>query len=159
VKSTIFCTDRGVPILKSDRLLRLLKELLRAAGIMEPYTANSIRHAMITTLCQLKGVGEKEVNAYAGHSNNAHTAYTNYYHLDHNWIGEALRKDSVVPKLVNPVAAGDNQEVGAVETSAVEQLALETVRDGKPVEVSAEVNEVLGLDSQQMDQEDAEGDL
>jgi hypothetical protein len=61
VSNTIWCSDNGVPIVKSDRILRLLKELLRAAGIMEPYTANSIRHAMITTLCQLKGVGEKRL--------------------------------------------------------------------------------------------------
>jgi hypothetical protein len=33
---------------------------------------------------------EQEVNAYTGHSNNAHTALTNYFHLEESLVDRSL---------------------------------------------------------------------
>ena len=55
------------------------------------YTAYSIRHALITALFDM-GLTEVQVNAYTGHSNNAHTAVTHYFHLDSRWVGNDLEK-------------------------------------------------------------------
>jgi hypothetical protein len=37
------------------------------------------------------------VNAYTGHSNNAHTAATSYFHLNSKWIGHAIPSSALSP--------------------------------------------------------------
>jgi hypothetical protein len=86
---TLWGSKSGTPYKQAAALSRLLKDLLKAAGIPLMYTAYSIRHALITALFNM-GLKEQEVNAYTGHSNNAHTALTNYFHLDENWVGRSL---------------------------------------------------------------------
>jgi integrase len=85
---TLWGSKSGVPYKQAAALSRLLKDLLKAAGIPPMYTASSIRHALITELFN-RGLKEQEVNAYTGHSNNAHTALTNYFHLEENWVGRS----------------------------------------------------------------------
>jgi hypothetical protein len=53
------------------------------------YTAYSVRHALITALFNM-GLKEQEVDEYTEHSNNAHTALTNYFYSDENWVGRSL---------------------------------------------------------------------
>jgi hypothetical protein len=77
---TLWGSRDGVPYKQAAALSRLLKNLLRDAGIPSMYTAYSIRHALITELFN-RGLKEQEANAYTGHPNNAHTALTNYFHL------------------------------------------------------------------------------
>ena len=74
--------------MRSDPILYRLNRLLRLAGIPEGYTGYSIRHATITALFRF--MGEKEVNAFTGHSQDAHVALEHYYHLDRNWAGGKL---------------------------------------------------------------------
>ena len=88
-QGTLWCTVAGKPYKQASFLSRLLKGLLREAGIPAQYTAYSIRHALITALFEM-GLNEVQVNAYTGHSNNAHTALTHYFHLDEKWVGHAL---------------------------------------------------------------------
>jgi hypothetical protein len=85
---TLWSSKSGTPYKQAAALSRLLKELLKTAEIPCVYTAYSIRHALITELFN-RGLKEQEVNAYTGHSNNAHTALTNYFHLEENWIGRS----------------------------------------------------------------------
>ena len=87
--SAPFCSDRGVAYITSAPISRLLKRILLAAGIGAQYPAYSIRHALITALFDA-GLSEAEVNAYTGHSNNAHVAATNYLHLNKSWIGRCI---------------------------------------------------------------------
>jgi hypothetical protein len=67
-----------------------------------------------------------------------------------NWMGETLvdsamsKKDAVSDSGVVAQVAGS---IG-VSADAAELLAGETAGDGKPLDVSTEVSEVLGLDSQ-----------
>jgi hypothetical protein len=86
---TLWGSKDGVAYKQAAALSRLLKNLLKEAGIPPTYSAYSIRHALITELFN-RGLREQEVNAYTGHSNNAHTALTNYFHLDENWVGRSL---------------------------------------------------------------------
>jgi hypothetical protein len=77
------------------------------------YTAYSIRHALITELFN-RGLKEQEVNAYTGHSNNAHTALTNYFHLEENWVGRKLvgaAGETTVSEQAALVIEQDNQEL------------------------------------------------
>jgi hypothetical protein len=88
-RGALFCSADGKSYLTSAPLSRLLKNLLKLAGIDPQYPAYSIRHALITALID-GDLKEHEVNAYTGHSNNAHTAFTSYFHLNTKWIGRAL---------------------------------------------------------------------
>jgi integrase len=88
-KGALFCSAEGRPYATSAPLSRLLKRLLKLAGIDPQFPAYSIRHALITALFD-GGLSEVEVNSYTGHSHNAHTAATNYTHLNHRWVGHAL---------------------------------------------------------------------
>jgi site-specific recombinase XerD len=89
---TLWGSRDGVPYKQAAALSRLLKNLLRDAGIPSMYTAYSIRHALITELFN-RGLKEEEVNAYAGYSNNAYTALTNCFHLEENWVGRSCKRD------------------------------------------------------------------
>jgi hypothetical protein len=70
-------------------LSRLLKELLK--------------EALITALFNM-GLKEQEVNAYTGHSSNAHTALTNYFYLDESWVGRSLLGAAAEAQVSEPVA-------------------------------------------------------
>jgi hypothetical protein len=70
---SLFCSEDGKPYAQSAQLSKLLKQLLLKAGINRKYPAYSIRHALITALLDA-GLSESQVDAYTGHSNNAHTA-------------------------------------------------------------------------------------
>jgi hypothetical protein len=87
--STLWRTKGGIPYKQAAALSHLLKELLREAGIPLMHTACPIIHALIIALFHM-GLKKQEVNTYTGHSNNAHTALTNYFHLDENWVGRSL---------------------------------------------------------------------
>ena len=90
LKDSLWCNQRGKAFVRSDPILYRLTKLLRLAGIPEGYTGYSIRHATITALFRF--MGEKEVNAFTGHSQDAHVALEHYYHLDRNWAGGELAK-------------------------------------------------------------------
>jgi hypothetical protein len=58
------------------------------------------------------------VNADAGHSHNAHTAATSYFHLRTRWVGRAIAADSLSPAAVagtESVVAADNAKRQAEE--------------------------------------------
>jgi hypothetical protein len=110
---TLLGSKAGIPYKQAAALSCLLKVLLREAGIPPMYTAYSTRHALITELFN-RGLKEQEVNAYAGHSNNAHTALTNYFHLDENWVGRSLvgaAADAQVPEQAARFIDQDNQQL------------------------------------------------
>jgi hypothetical protein len=49
------------------------------------------------------------VNAYTGHSNNAHTAATSYFHLNSKWICHAIASSALSPAVfasADPVRTG-----------------------------------------------------
>ena len=72
---------------------------LGEAGIPPEYTAYSIRHALITALFDMN-LSEVDVNAYTGHTNNARTGLTHYFHLDGKWAGTDLAQmNPVIPSL------------------------------------------------------------
>jgi hypothetical protein len=103
----------------------------REASIPDQYTAYSIRHALITALFDM-GVTETQVNAFTGHSNNSHTALSNYFHLDSKWVGQALigpasLKD--IPYAAEAVVENDNQENLADEGIENEDQAPEGAPD------------------------------
>jgi integrase len=95
VTSTIFCSEQGVAYKRADVIGKALKDLLERMGIVG-YTGYSFRHAMIQALFDA-GLDEKQVNAYTGHSNRAHTALNFYYHLDKAWVGKTLSATDRVP--------------------------------------------------------------
>jgi hypothetical protein len=82
-------SEKGIPYKQPSAISRHVKLLLLEAKIPACYTTYSIRHALITALFA-KGLSEPEVNAYTGHSNNAHPALTHYFHLDEKWAGKDL---------------------------------------------------------------------
>jgi hypothetical protein len=95
VTETVWSSEGGVVYKQSSAISRLLKKELRRAGIANSFPAYSIRHALITFLFE-QGLSEVEVNAYTGHSNNSHTALTNYFHLDANWMGVRIAQATLV---------------------------------------------------------------
>jgi hypothetical protein len=116
VDGSLFCSEDGKPYAQSAQLSMLLKQLLGRAGIDRKYPAYSIRHALITALFDA-GLSESQVNAYTGHSNNAHTAATSYFYLNSKWIGHAIASSVLSPAVfasTDPVVARDNAE-GEVE--------------------------------------------
>jgi hypothetical protein len=86
---TLWGSEKGVPYKQPGAISGHVKILMQDAGIPSHYTTYSIRHALITALFD-RGLSEPEVNAYTGHSNNAHTALTHYFHLDGRWVGDQL---------------------------------------------------------------------
>jgi hypothetical protein len=86
----LFCSDAGKPYTTSDTLCKAMTELLTEKMHVVGYTGYSFRAAFITKMIRM-GMSETEVNAYTGHSPNAHTALTNYFRLDKQWAGEKLR--------------------------------------------------------------------
>jgi hypothetical protein len=109
VKGTPWCSKTGTAYKQSSAISRLLKMLLKAAGIPDVFAAYSFRHALITWLFA-RGHSEIEVNAYTGHSNNSHTALSHYYHLDNRWLGReiALSKVKAMPEAAARVVKADN---------------------------------------------------
>jgi integrase len=95
-KGTLWCSEAGAAYKQSSAISRLLKMLLKAAGIPDVFAAYSFRHALITWLFA-QGHSEIEVNAYNGHSNNSHTALSHYYHLDNRWLGREIALSGVKP--------------------------------------------------------------
>jgi site-specific recombinase XerC len=87
----LFVSDNGVAYSRTDTIRKSLASLLLEAGIAAEFTANSIRHALISALFAA-GWSETQVNAYTGHSPNYHTALKFYNHLDANWLGEEIAK-------------------------------------------------------------------
>jgi integrase len=86
---TIWCSEKGTPHKRTDKMLKLVCELLRRAGISKQFKGYSIRHATISALYKFK-MNEHEVSAYTGHSHNSHTTLNYYYHLDKAWVGSSL---------------------------------------------------------------------
>ena len=107
MRDTLWCSAEGVPYRQASALSRLLKALLQEVGVPSHYTAYSIRHALITALFD-RGLTEVQVNAYTGHSNNAHTAVTHYFHLDSKWVGSDLEKR--VSRKEEEVSERDDEE-------------------------------------------------
>ena len=91
----IWGSEYGKAYTTSSGICHLLKLLLGEAGIPSEYAAYSIRHATITALIEA-GLSEVQVNAYTGHSNNAHTVATSYYHLNRAWAGSTLASGAKV---------------------------------------------------------------
>jgi hypothetical protein len=64
------------------------------------------------------GLSESQVNAYTGHSYNAHTAATSYLHLNTKWVGHAIAAESLSSAAftsAEPVVEVDNAERQAEE--------------------------------------------
>jgi hypothetical protein len=131
--NALWCTEQGTLYTQPSVISRELKALLVAAGIDRSMPAYSVRHALITFLIKL-GFSEVEVNAYTGHSNNSHTAFSHYFHLDGNWTGRRIVKEAlkIVPEEAERVIARDNSlqrlEEGEEPEPALES---ETVEAGK----------------------------
>jgi hypothetical protein len=89
VYDALFCSEKGRKYKRSDCIGKALKRLLLRMGV-KGFTGYSFRHSTIQALFDA-GLDEKEVNAYTGHSNNAHTAVNYYFHLDKAWAGERIR--------------------------------------------------------------------
>jgi hypothetical protein len=64
------------------------------------------------------GLNESQVNAYTGHSHNAHTAATSYVHLNSKWFGNAIAAESLSPAAV--ASAESVVEAGNAERQAEE---------------------------------------
>jgi hypothetical protein len=114
---SLSCSEDGKSYAQSAQLSRLLKQMLVAVGIDRKYPAYSIRHALITALFDA-GLDESQVNAYTGHSHNAHTTATSYFHLNTKWVGHAIAAESTSPAAVagaDPVVERDNAERQAEE--------------------------------------------
>jgi hypothetical protein len=113
----LFCSDDEKPRAQSAQLSRLPKQLLVDARIDRKYLAYSIRHTLITTLFDA-GLNESQVNAYTGHTHNAHTAATSYFHLNSKWVEHAIAAESLSPAAVasaESVVETDNAERQAEE--------------------------------------------
>jgi hypothetical protein len=91
-----------------------LKNELRKARIADSFPEYSIRHALITFLFE-RGLSEVEVNAYAGHSNNSHTALNHYFHLDANWMGVRIAQASLIKDVRVEAAIVRDNKVGREE--------------------------------------------
>jgi hypothetical protein len=100
----LWCTLLGKSFKSQDRICKLLKDLLLNAGIPSRFTADSIRHAMITACC--KFMPENEVNAFTGHSFNAHTVLQNYNHMDMVWAGNRLAEYKSTNVVLQPISKG-----------------------------------------------------
>jgi hypothetical protein len=86
--------------------------LLKRAGIDRKYSAYSIRHALITALFDAR-LSESQVNAYTGHSNNAHATAPSYVHLNFKWIGHTNALSALSPAVfasTDRVVKQDNAE-------------------------------------------------
>jgi hypothetical protein len=114
ITETVWCSERGVVYKQSSAISRLLKNELRRAGIADSFPAYSIGHALITFLFE-QGLSEVEVNAYTGHSNNSHTALTNYFHLDANWMGVRIAQTTLVKDARVEAAIVRDKKVGREE--------------------------------------------
>jgi hypothetical protein len=118
VRDSLWCSEDGIAFASSSAISRLLRELLTEAGMSAEFTAYSFRLALITYLFDA-GLTETEVNAFTGHSQNAHTAVTHYFHLNERWIGRKMAAGTL--KVVRRNAAlaiqADN-EVRQVEERA-----------------------------------------
>ena len=126
----LFCSEDGKPYTQSAQLSRLLKQLLTQAGIDPQYPAYSIRHALITALFDA-GLKEEQVNAYTGHSNNAHTAATSYFHLDRKWVGHAIAAGSLpsaARECAVQVIERDNAELQAEEMDEYGESELDVLQ-------------------------------
>jgi hypothetical protein len=112
INDRIWVSEAGKPFTQSAAICKHLTRLLREAGIPQEYTAYSIRHALITALFDM-GLSETRVNAFTGHSNNSHTALSNYFHLDTKWVGQSLIGTSPLrdfPEGAEVVVGEDNEE-------------------------------------------------
>ena len=122
LRGTLWGSANGVPYKQASALSRLLKGLLREAGVPSQYAAYSIRHALITALFDM-GLSEVQVNAYTGHSNNAHTALTHYFHLDAQWIGKGLQegKEKQVSDKAGKAMGSDDEEWQSIQHDGEEE--------------------------------------
>jgi hypothetical protein len=107
----LFCSDTGNPYTTSDTLCKAMTELLTKSMHVVGYTGYSFRAAFITAMIR-RGMTETEVNAYTGHSPNAHTALSNYFRLDKQWAGARLHALPTDRIPVPAVAARLMQEDG-----------------------------------------------
>jgi hypothetical protein len=69
---SFFCSNDRKPYAQSAKPSRLLKQLLVDAEL-----------------------NELQVNVYMGHSHNAHTAATSYFHLNRKLVGHAIAAESI----------------------------------------------------------------
>jgi hypothetical protein len=131
VFDTVWCSDNGKRFSNSSSITRLLRELMTEMDISEEYTGYTFRHALITFLIGC-GLSEVEVNAFTGHSNNSHTAFTNYFRLDQKWVGAKLAAGTLRP--VSALAArmicadnAANQEDECAVNGEVQDMGTEDI--------------------------------
>jgi hypothetical protein len=130
----LWCTAKGRPYSLPNPLLILLKQLLLEAGVPPMYKPYSIRHAWITALCSF--LREQDVNAYTGHSFNAHTVLKANYHQDKHWIGRELAKRNGHSKRMHPIPLAAQQIID--QTDGVEE--------GEAEDISSDGEEVQGVE-------------
>jgi hypothetical protein len=86
----LYCSEDGVPYTSSDTICKAMTSLLQDEMHVKDWTAYSFRTSSISRMFR-SGLNERQVNAFTGHSNNAHTALNFYYKLNKKTIGAALR--------------------------------------------------------------------
>jgi hypothetical protein len=111
-ENALFCSDKGIPYSSPDVIGKSLVQVLQDMGV-PGYTGYSFRHSLIQALFDA-GLDEKQVNAYTGHSNTAHTVINWYYHLDKQWAGQKIRTLSAEAKrAIENDGAEDGDDWGA----------------------------------------------
>jgi integrase len=106
--SALFCSEKGDPYASPDVICKSMVDVLHDMDIFG-YTSYSFRHSLIQALFDA-GLNEKQVNAYTGHSNTAHTAITWYYHLGKQWAGQKIRALTTQAKKVIQADGGEDDE-------------------------------------------------
>jgi hypothetical protein len=89
-QSSFFLQKDGSPISSPEKLAsRYLVPYIRRAGIPAPYTAYSIKKAVITSLFN-KGFSKERISSFTGHSNDCNTALKHYHDPTNDWLGHIL---------------------------------------------------------------------
>jgi integrase len=95
----LYCSEEGAPYTSSDTICKAMTSLLQNEMHVKDWTCYSFRKSSISHLFR-SGLNERQVNAFTGHSNNAHTALSYYYKLNKRTVGAALR---VPPSATVPI--------------------------------------------------------
>jgi hypothetical protein len=99
--SSFFLRENGFPVTSPESLSRsFLIPYIRKAGIPPPYTAYSIKKAVITSLFN-QGYSKERVSSFTGHSTNSNTALKHYHDPTNDWLGHVLARGTSQTQDVN----------------------------------------------------------
>jgi site-specific recombinase XerD len=110
-ESSFFFQEDGIPLQSPERLAaRYLVPYLRRAGIPSPYTAYSVKKAVITRLFN-NGHSKEQISSFTGHSNNANTALKYYHDPTNNWLGHVIAQGATqAPEVEVPEKVSEEGE-------------------------------------------------